>query len=114
MKKFSKMAAQGDIVLVRVKELPKGLEIVKSEKNRCVVSHSETGHDHFVDATGVSMFQEPNNPFICYLQVAPIGGADLIHARPFDTHETLHLEQGTYKIHRQREYTPSGWRRVED
>lgn len=34
--------------------------------------------------------------------------------RSFDTHESILLKGGTYEIRRQREYTPEGWRRVED
>ena len=38
----------------------------------------------------------------------------LEHLRSFDTHETIKLPVGTFEIRRQREYTPEGWRRVED
>jgi hypothetical protein len=38
----------------------------------------------------------------------------LDHKRTFDTHESILFEPGNYKVRRQREYTPEGFRRVED
>ena len=32
----------------------------------------------------------------------------------FDTHEPIMLDDGIYRLRRQREYTPEGYRRVED
>lgn len=53
------------------------------------------------------------DPMICYLQIAG-DFADVVHHRPHDTHETLRLVRGIYEVRRQREWTPEGWRRVED
>ena len=36
------------------------------------------------------------------------------HLRSFDTHESISIAPGIYEIRRQREYTPEGWKRVED
>jgi hypothetical protein len=60
---------------------------------------------------------DTEDPLISYLSVGDNvsgGGADVIHMRPWDTHETLRLPSGTWKILRQREMSPQGWRRVED
>jgi hypothetical protein len=40
--------------------------------------------------------------------------ADVVHLRGLDTHETLRLPRGTWEIRRQQEWSPEGWRRVED
>ena len=40
--------------------------------------------------------------------------ADVEHLWPFDTHETIRLTPGKWEIRRQREWSPEGWRRVED
>lgn len=34
--------------------------------------------------------------------------------RPYDTHAPIMFEPGIYEVRRQREYTPEGFRRVED
>jgi len=36
------------------------------------------------------------------------------HHRLFDTHEAMEIKPGIYEIHRQREYTPEGYRRAAD
>ena len=40
--------------------------------------------------------------------------AQLEHLREFDKHEPILFEPGVYHVRRQREYTPEGFRRVED
>lgn len=111
MKTFEKMAAQGDIVIIKIDELPKGLTEVKSKKYH-VVAHSETGHHHVLEAKKTKFFQG-SDPMLCYA-VVMTDIAELVHQRPFNTHETIGIKKGTYEIRRQREYTPEGWRRVAD
>ena len=50
---------------------------------------------------------------VCYL-VAEGAYADVVHQRPFDTHETLRLDGPVWKVVRQREAAPEGWRQVAD
>lgn len=106
-------AAQGDVLFERVSTIPESA--IREEKNGdLVIAHSETGHNHSIHAdTDAHLFREPSDPLTCYLRVES-DFADVVHCRPFDTHETLRLLQGCWKIKRQREYTPAGWRRVED
>ena len=115
MKTFATTAAQGDILLRRVDELPKGLAERKPDHDGCfVVAHSETGHHHTLSARGVAVLEETGgNPLLCYLRI-DADYADLVHHRPHDTHETVRVPRGLYELRRQREYTPQGWRRVED
>jgi hypothetical protein len=40
--------------------------------------------------------------------------AELKHLRPYDTHDSIKLTPGNYKVRRAREYTPEGYRRVAD
>lgn len=100
---------QGDILIQRVEELPKGL---KAEDTN-VVAHSETGHHHI--ATQAKVYTAPDGMTL-YMQA--IGKSiDLEHKRPYDTHETIRLltkPGDVFKVRRQREHTPEGWRRVED
>lgn len=103
-------AAQGDVMFMRVDALPSGLR--SESKNRVIVAHSETGHHHVCESPGAELFSDPNDPFTCYLQLAE--QADVKHLRPYDTHETISLPAGAWKIRRQREYTPKGYRMVQD
>lgn len=112
MKKIERLGAQGDVMFRRVDTVPAGLVEQPAKGARVVVAHSETGHDHYLAATGVALFADPADPMVCYLRIE--GGADVVHARPFDTHETLRLGAGVWQVRRQREHTPKGWRRVED
>lgn len=116
-KTFKNMAAQGDLMIMRMKDgetLPEGLKKVKPEGGKIIVAHSETGHHHFFAAQdGVEYFTDPKDNMTCYLQVSR-EVADLIHDRSFDTHQPISVTKGTYKMRRQREYTPEGYRRVED
>lgn len=117
MKTFTKCAAQGDLLIRRIEKMPEGAKPVKSEKGLFVVAHSETGHNHVIaDRPSVSLYTT-GDPMISYLQVIEATDATetlLEHLRNYDTHETIKIEPGNYEIRRQREYTPEGWRRVED
>ena len=116
MKNVTKMAAQGDVVFVRVLSIPKNAVPVK-RTGPAVVAHSETGHHHVIKEPCVQVMTT-DDPLICYLRME-VPFADVEHMRPFDTHETLRLvgdRQGEslWCVRRQREYTPDGWRMVQD
>lgn len=111
MKTVHTMAAQGDVLFRRVPQAPEG-EVLKPEDGKHIVAHSETGHHHFLMAVGATRTAHPTDPDICYLALED--DADVIHARDYDTHQTLRLTKGTWEVRRQREWTPEGLRRVED
>ena len=114
MKIFANCAAQGDVFLRRVKNLPRNATPEKAIKGRFVIAHSETGHCHVVaERAGVNYFSS-EDPMVSYLRVIDDVEVLLEHERSFDTHESLLIKGGTYEIRRQREYTPEGWRRVAD
>lgn len=116
MKKINNMAAQGDCILRRINTLPKEAKEVPSRDGWLVIAHSETGHHHSVDAMHAKQYEVPGNPLICFLQMSS-DIIDVVHHRPWDTHETLQLlgkPGDVWEVRRQREWTPEGWRRVED
>lgn len=119
MLEVQKIAAQGDVLFRKVKAVP-AAAVAEPTKGAIVVAHSETGHHHSIDKwDGVTLFRDPKDPLVCYLQLDGLEFADVVHHRPFDTHETVRLlgtpgKKTTYEVRRQREYTPEGWRRVED
>lgn len=113
MKIVTKMAAQGDVMFRRVGVLPeKGLSESPEVEGRLVVAHSETGHHHYLEVVPGMRHYVSTDPTVAYLTLE--GEADVIHGRPHDTHETLRITPGVWEVRRQREYTPAGWRRVED
>lgn len=120
MKTAVNRIAQGDVLFRKVNSVPKNAVRAKREGGVFVVAHSETGHHHVVANEGVTMFDVPNNPLVAYLQLeGPDCGAgvDVVHQRPWDTHETVRLlgaPGDVYEIRRQREWSPEGWRRVAD
>lgn len=105
-------AFQGDVCFVRVEKLPDGTKPIGKVGKRAVVAHSETGHHHVAVAEKIRL-HGTDDPMVCYLSNES-EYADVVHERAFDTHETLRLLGGCWKIIRQREWTPEGWRRVED
>ncbi|HSV48340.1 MAG TPA: hypothetical protein VLJ58_21305 [Ramlibacter sp.] len=117
MRTFKNQAAQGDLYIRRIAAVPAGAKPMAAEKGHFIVAHSETGHHHVIaERPGVQVFTT-EDPMVSYLQVIEATEqteALLEHLRSFDTHETIAIPPGSYELRRQREYTPEGWRRVED
>lgn len=120
MKDISKIGAQGDVLFRRVSAVPAGaVEVVRN--GPLVVAHSETGHHHAIECKALSYFEVPGQSLVSYLRfedgLETVGGVDVVHHRPWDTHETMRLlgkPGDVWEVRRQREWTPEGWRRVED
>jgi hypothetical protein len=111
MKVIKTCAAQGDLLVRRATRIPDGACKLEPTGDHHVVAHSETGHHHVLPSDA-ELWREPGNEMVCYLRCE--GAVLLEHLRPFDTHETIQIPAGIWEIRRQREYTPEGWRRVED
>ena len=112
MENFKKQGIQGDVALTMVDALPKGLTLVESINGEHIVTHSEQGHHHVVDSEFVTMYQDPNNALVAFMEVkAPTA---LTHTRDNNRHETLGLREGVYRINRQRERSMDGYQRAAD
>ncbi len=112
MKTATKLAAQGDVIFRRVEALPCGYE----ETEDRIVAHSETGHHHTVHGD-LQRYTSQTDAMLSYIVAK--GPVEVRHHRDYDTHETLKLKgkpkgETIWEVRRQREYTPEGWRRVED
>lgn len=113
-KTFVKSCAQGDIRIIKLNDVPSldGLEEVKREGGKLIVTHSETGHHHVLERPTSRMFQSKDNDFEA---IVLLDEADVLkHERPYDTHAPIAMAPGAYKVKRQREHTPEGYRRVAD
>lgn len=112
MKTFLKICAQGDVAFRRIDKLPDEVKEVTPVLGRNIVAHSETGHDHVICAERSKLYSFADSLMDSYLEVYE--QTTLEHLRDFDTHEPILFEPGIYHVRRQREYTPEGFRRVED
>lgn len=114
---FKNCAAQGDLLLRRIEKLPAGAKKLAAEKGVFVVAHSETGHNHVIDAKPNVQWYGTDDPMVSYLEVIEATDATetlLRHLRGHDTHKTIVIPTGVFELRRQREHTPEVWRRVED
>lgn len=117
MKTFTKQAAQGDLFISRIDAIPAGLALAKTEGGKFILAHSETGHNHVIEQRPNVRMYATDNPLLSYLEVIEAtdqAEAVIEHMRNYDTHESLAVPPGAYEIRRQREYSPEGWRRVQD
>jgi hypothetical protein len=110
-----KICFQGDVCFRRVKSIPSKFKR-EARKGPLIVAHSETGHHHLIEDAGVVRF-DGGDPLKCYLLLESVDHCDVVHKRPHDTHETIRLGGGSgavYEVIRQQEWSPAGWRRVQD
>ena len=118
MKKFKNMAAQGDVMILRIDKLPENIHPAKPDGTHYVVAHSESGHHHVIEDRPNVKFFTSDDPMISYLQVdAAIDETEALlkHLKVGkDAHETISFGAGFYRINRQRENTPKGLRPVQD
>jgi len=95
------MVRQGDLLIIRINGIPK--EVIK--KNHRILAEGEaTGHLHELDS---GILYESNGTL--YFSVSD-KNATLKHPE----HKQVTFKPGTYKVIRQREYEPNGWRQVSD
>lgn len=112
MKTINKSCAQGELFITRIDELPPNVTKVDTVEGHVIVGHSETGHHHVMTADRTTMYRLPEEIYECFLVVSEPD--KLTHMRAFDTHEPISFQPGIYRVRRQREYTPEGWRRAAD
>jgi hypothetical protein len=101
MEKTLMMHRQGDVLLVKVADLPP--ERVERKSN-VLVEGEATGHAHRLTEGQVWQTREG----LLYLRA--VAGSQIVH----EEHAALHLEPGYWKVIRQREYSPEEIRWVED
>lgn len=102
-----KILRQGDVLLVKVKSLPKG-SAENTDKGDIILAHGEvTGHAHRIKtpATKAKMWDANAERF---LQV--VEKVALTH----EEHSTISIDPGIYRIAIQTEYSPAELRRVAD
>jgi hypothetical protein len=107
MKSFIKIAAQGEITIIRGGGCESGKPL-PLERGKLIIGHSETGHDHVLEhsrgATVTVLDSAPDGMRILYAILKEPNA--LIHLREHDTHEPIALEPGEYQFRIAREYDP--------
>jgi hypothetical protein len=112
-KRLARAGAQGELYITRHDgPIPAGAVAVPAEGGHVIVGHSETGHHHVMTAERTTMYRLPEEIYELFLVVS--APDELTHLRSFDTHESIAFDPGMYRVRRQREYTPEGWRRAAD
>ena len=120
MKKYPTMFRQGDVLIVCVGSLPKGVKERAREAGRVVVAHGEvTGHAHAIERRDVVHYDAPNAEAAAQQLLADVGlnmevtpqnapsflelptGAEVLH----EEHGTIRLPAGPAVVLRQREWT---------
>lgn len=96
------MKRQGDLLIVKINAIPEG---AIKQKNRILAEGEATGHMHELD-TG-EVYEKDGT---LYFKVEENGTTTLNHPE----HKAVTFDPGTYKVIRQREYEPRGWRYVAD
>ena len=112
MMTFKTTAAQGEITIVRIGDLPKkrampaGYTTMKQESGKFIVGHSETGHHHVLDRTvGVDIAVMDSPPEgMKILRAILENPTSLVHLRDHDTHAPIQLLPGEYEFRIAREF----------
>ena len=92
---------QGDVLIVATDNIPAAAKPVPLENGRLILAHGEvTGHAHVVEGDAVFLAADLDEMADRYLRV--LSECSVVH----DEHETLTLPPGTFRVVRQREYTP--------
>jgi hypothetical protein len=114
MKSFKTVAAQGEVTIIRIgnvpknKKIPVGFSPLPLERGRYIIGHSETQHDHVLsrnDGATVAVLDKPPEG-MRILRAILENPTSLDHLRDHDTHESIKLEPGLYEFRIGREYDP--------
>lgn len=99
--------AQGEITFFRVNMMPTGLVPMaqKDRRGRPIISHSESGHHHVLDAA-VEVLEKPNPPAGMRILYAVLEQPASLIQDVNDAHGQHQLPAGIYEFRIAREYDP--------
>lgn len=109
---------QGDVLIERVNQAPTGTVVA----GRPILAHGEvTGHAHEIEDASAAVIEEPREPFSVTGDLADAQPMTRLIARlgrktqvKHQEHAPIPTEKGTYRVTRQREYSPQEIRNVAD
>lgn len=101
--------AQGEIYARKIEELPEGLAPF-SEKDKAgswIISHSESGHHHVIDAPGVTVMERTKDvPEGMKILYAIVDEPTSLRQNASNAHEAHDLSPGIYEMRIAREHDP--------
>lgn len=112
MQTFKTVAAQGEITIRRIGDVPatrailSGFTPMKPEHGKFIIGHSETGHNHVLDrldGIDVAVMDSPPEG-MKILRAILENPTSLVHLRDHDTHEPIQLLPGEYEFRIAREF----------
>lgn len=112
MRVFKATAAQGEITIRRIGDVPvdksvrAGYSAMGTENGKYIIGHSETGHHHVLDRTdGVNIAVMDAPPTGMKILHAILENPTmLVHQREHDTHDPIQLIPGEYEFRIAREF----------
>src|ERR1043166_3969019 len=94
--------AQGDILIIPIASIPADAKAAVAVDGKFIIAHSESGHNHVINRPRAEVYEAADDEFIAYIKTL-CSGAEIVHERPFDTHETIALPPNrAFQVRRQR------------
>lgn len=109
MKTFEKVSAQGEIVIDVVDRLPEGAVFKRVEpvNGRLVVSHSESGHDHYIPAGDAELLERTDNvPSGMQIFYSIVKNPTSLKQSAAAPHDEIALDAKIYRHRISREFNP--------
>lgn len=108
---------QGDVLITLLAALPSAVDLTKPrarDGGRVILAYGEvTGHAHAIadtlEAPAAALFDDPNGSDGSFIMLVQ-SDTGLVH----EEHGRIDLPAGSYRVTRQREYTPEAIRNVAD
>ena len=104
-----KVARQGELRFIRLPDdyvIPEGAKRVQPVNGKHIVGHSETGHHHVLERETTELYDLPES-ISKFARILVVEDPDiLVHQRPYDTHESIAVPPGKYRVQVGREYVP--------
>lgn len=101
--------AQGEIYARKIEQLPDGL-VAFSETDSAgawIISHSEKGHHHVIDAAGVTVMERTKDvPTGIRILYAIVENPTTLRQNAADAHESHDMRPGIYEMRIGREFDP--------
>lgn len=108
MKTKKQQFRQGDVFVERCADEIDGCTRLEPEGGRVILAHGEaTGHAHALSVDAAALYEHPKTKER-FLRV--VRETSLLH----EEHAPIKLKPGTYRVRRQREYSPTEIRNVAD
>jgi len=106
-KSFRVAAAQGEVNVLKINAMPKGLTLVGVKNGVFIIGHSESGNTHVINAAGVTVMERTKDvPAGMRMLYAIIERPTELRQNASTPHETISLDPGIFLFRISREFDP--------